>query len=62
MLSQKERVAYDNRTRLYKVNNEQALKDALKDTRDMNRVPLIIRTPKNNFSLKDLKPSISSAF
>ena len=62
MLSQKEKQAYDQRTRLYKVQSEQQLMDALRETRDMDRVPLIIRTPRNNLHLTDLKPRIAKAF
>ncbi len=59
---QKEKQIFDNRTRIYKVSGDQQLMDAIKDTRNMNRVPLILRTPKNSMKLSDIKPFLASAF
>ena len=62
VLSQKEKLAYERRTRVYKVQKIDQLFDAVKETRDMNRVPLFLRTPKNTLNLKDLKPKFAQAF
>lgn len=62
VLSQKDRQAYEKRTRIYKVQSEQHLSAALKECRDMNRVPLIIRTPKCQLSLPNVKPMIVNGF
>jgi len=62
VLSQGEKLAYAKRMRIYKVHSEQQLTDALRDTRAMNRVPLIVRTPKNSLSIGDITPRICKGF
>ena len=49
VLSQKEKVAYDKRMRVYHVTSEDQLSEALHDTRKMNRISLFVRTPKSQF-------------
>ena len=61
-LSQGEKLAYSKRMRIFKISSEQQLTDALKETRDMNRVPLIVRTPKNTLTLSDIKPRVCKGF
>ena len=36
--------------------------DVVKQTREMNRVPVILRTPKNPMHLQDVKPYLATAF
>lgn len=46
VLGTREKVLYDKRVRLYKVNTIDQWMDALKETKTMERIPVFIRTPK----------------
>ena len=50
----KEKQAYDKRMRLYRINSNESLIEALKDTKQMNRIPLFLRTPKNNIEMNEI--------
>jgi hypothetical protein len=62
VLSQKDRNVYERRTRVYKITTEQQILDAVRETRDMNRVPLFVRTPKNKFTFNDVKQRLAKAY
>jgi hypothetical protein len=50
VLANKEKVMYEKRIRLYKVNNDESFNEAIKETRSQNRIPVFIRTSKNNWT------------
>eukprot|EP00347_Sterkiella_histriomuscorum_P018096 403346805 len=54
VLAQKEKIVYDKRMRLYHVQSFQQLDDAVRETRNMNRIPLFVRTPSNQLNVRQL--------
>ena len=44
VLANKEKVIYEKRVRLFKVSNSEQWVQALKDTKEMARIPVFIRT------------------
>lgn len=53
-MNQREKIIYDKRMRIYRVENTQDLSSALSESRALDRIPLFIRSPNNPMTRDDV--------